>query len=172
MISALERAGAALRSIARLAARLAFGALVAGAVVWWALWAGFESGPDRQTMLIVAAVVLAAPPAVLLYTAWALRQLTEIPTRLREAPATIRGRVEEVRRRAAQASEAKERGAFRRGLALVRLWRAVSAFREEAGALSPLVVGSGALVAGIVAAGFATVELLAGVVALLWLAAR
>ena len=56
--------------------------------------------------------------------------------------------------------------------ALFRLWRAVASLREEIGALSPLVVGPGSLIAGVMAAAFAVVEIMAGLVALLWLALR
>jgi hypothetical protein len=168
----LDRAVLVLRRVGRLAARLGIAALVAGAIAWWALWEGLGRGEDRTTLLIVAAVLLAFPPGALLYVFWGARQLSEVPDRIRAAPATLRGRVDDVRRRAGEAGEARRRGAIRRGAAVYRLWRAVAALREEIGALSTLVAVPASLALGFVAAAFAAVEILAGVGALLWFALR
>jgi hypothetical protein len=161
-----------LQAVGRFAARLGVVALVAGAIVWWALWIGLGTDQDRGTLLIVAAVLLLAPPTVLLFVFWVVREVAEIPARIREAPTAVRGRVEDIRRRAGQAAEARHQGTVRRMTALFRLWRAVATLREEVGALSPLVVGPGSLLAGVVAGAFAIVEIGAGLVALLWLALR
>ena len=144
--------------------------MIAGAITWWALWDGLGPSDDRTALLIVAAVLLAFPPAVLLYVFWMARELAEVPARIRTAPATVRGKVEDVRRRAGEATDARRRGAIRRGAAVYRLWRSIASLREEIGALSSLVAAPGSLVLGVVAAAFAVVEILAGLGALLWFA--
>jgi hypothetical protein len=168
----LDRAVSVLRGVGQFAARLGIAALVAGAITWWALWDGLGATEDRTTLLIVAAVLLAFPPAALLYVFWVARQLSEVPARIRTAPANVRGRVEDIRRRAGEAADARRRGAIRRGAAVYRLWRAIASLREEMRALSSLVATPGSLILGLVAGAFAGVEILAGLGALVWFALR
>ncbi len=167
----LDRAIGVLRGLARATLRLAAVALVAGLAVWWAVFQGGDPGEDRTVILVVLAVLLLAPPVVLLLFAVALRTLIGLPDRLREAPGAIGDRLGEIRRRMAELSEASRQGTVRAVRSLFRLGWSIASSREVL-EVSPAVVllTPGMLVATLLAAAGAVLEILLGALALVWLA--
>ena len=146
-------------------------ALIFGTIVWWAIWRGLDPDGDRGSLLTVAAILLLVPPLVLTLFVVALRALIALPRRLREASGALRDRAAEIRRRAADLG-ARQRGALRSLWSLFRLLWTVSSSREllqvagpAAALLTPWMV-----LAALVAAVAAVVEVLLGAGALLWLA--
>jgi hypothetical protein len=169
---AFAAAAAVLRRLGSGALRLAGLALIAGALVWWALATGLDPGDARTTVLILAAVLLLAPPAGLVLFALAVRALLALPDQLRQAPAAVRERTGEIGSRARAVAEAREHGLLRSAAALVRLWWSVASSREVVEVVAPaaILLTPWTVVAGVVGAGAAVVEVLAGFGALLWLA--
>jgi hypothetical protein len=169
--AALERAGAVLGAVAARALRLAAVATVAGAVTWWALYRGIDPGDVRATVLLVAGVLLAFPPAALVLFAVAARTLVTLPERIRQAPGAVRHRAGEISRRAGDLAEARRRGLLRGIRSLARLWWSVASAREVLQMLSPAAVllRSSTLVAALIALPAAILEILLGAGALIWL---
>lgn len=166
-VGPIERASGVIRGVARAAGRLAAAALASGAVLWWAVFRAVEDvGP-----VVVLAVVLIAPPAVLGLFVMGLRALVALPARLRDAPAAVRQRAGHIRVRAAEVSEARRRGVVRTLPALFRFWWSVATSREVLQVLSPalMLLTPWMLIAAVVAAGAAVAEVVAGAGALLWL---
>lgn len=172
-IGALDRASSFLHRIARAAGRLALVALLAGSLVWWALYRALEGGGGRTVGLAVAAVLLAAPPAVLGLFIMGVRALIELPRRLRETPGAFRERAGEIGRRATELSDARGQGVGRAVAALFRLGWAVASSRELMEVASPALalLTPWMLGATVLATVAAVVEILLGAVALIWLAA-
>jgi hypothetical protein len=166
----LDRAVAVLRSMARATLRLAAAALIGGLAVWWAVFQASDPGEDRTVLLVVLAIILAAPPTVLFLFAVALRTLIALPRRLREAPGAVGDRLGEIRRRMAELSEASRQGTLRALRSLFRLGWSIASSREVL-EVSPAVVllTPGMLVATVFAAAGAVIEVVAGTIALLWL---
>jgi hypothetical protein len=154
--SALERgAGAVVRQLRRLA-------LVALAAAVPILLLLRRDGVEALDV-VVAAVVL-APPAVLLLFAQGLRDLADLPARLRRLPGECRDRASELARLGGEL-----RGARLRRLPLV-LWRlrgAIGSARDVAGIALPLrALTPGFLALAALAAAGCVVVVLAGLVAL------
>jgi hypothetical protein len=169
-IAAIDRASRFLRSVARSVLRLAAVALLGGLAVWWAMFRGVDPGEGRTTVLVVAAVLLLAPPVILGLFVVAVRALADVPRRVREAPASFRQKAEEIRRRTGEVAAA--RGASRSMGSLFRLWRAAASWRELLEVVSPALVllTPAMLAASVLAALGALLEILAGVIAAVWLA--
>lgn len=169
-IAAIDRASRFLRGVARSVLRLAAVALLGGLAVWWALFRGVDPGEGRTTVLVVAALLLLAPPVILGLFVVAVRALADVPRRVREAPASFRQKAEEIRRRTGEIATA--RGASRSMGSLFRLWRAAASWRELLEVVSPALVllTPAMLVASVVAALVALLEIVAGVIAAIWLA--
>lgn len=162
----LDRATAVVRSIARAVLRLGTAALVAGAVIWWAVFRNADdAGPVGLTIL---ALLLVGPPVILFLFSMALRALAALPRRFREAPGEIGDRVAQIRNRVTEVGEARRRGFVASIRSLLRLGWSVTSSREIL-ELSPALVllTPGMLVATVVSAGLAVLEILAGVVAVL-----
>jgi hypothetical protein len=162
-----------LRRVARTVSRIAVVGVLAGAVVWWALFRALESSDDRAAWLAVAAILLLVPPGLLVVFVVGVRALIALPHRLREAPNELRDRAVEVRRRARDVGEARRRGLLRTAPAVFRLWRAVASSREVMEIVAPAVLLSPwTLVAASLAVPAVVLEALLAVVAAIWLAAR
>jgi hypothetical protein len=169
-IAAIDRAWRFLRAVARSVLRLAGVALLGGLAVWWALFRGLDPGQGRTAGLVVAALLLLAPPVILGLFVVALRALADVPRRVQEAPASFRQKADEMRRRVGEVSAA---GGTSRSLgSLYRLWRAGASWRELLEVVSPglFLLTPAMLVASVVAALAALLEILAGAIAAIWLA--
>jgi hypothetical protein len=124
--------------LARVALRIAILALAGGAVIWWAIRDEVGSGEGRIVSLVLWAVVLAAPPAMLFLVHVGLRVLGRLPDRLRELPDRTRGQAAEVRRLAGEAGRIRQRGKIRSLISVLRLaWR-VGEAREMLDLAAPL----------------------------------
>jgi hypothetical protein len=169
-VDALQRAVPFLERLARAARSLALLALAGGAVIWWAVFTHVE-GEGRAVSLVLWALALLAPPAVLLAVRFALRLLIGLPDRLRQLPERARDHATELGRLAGEARRVRERGRIRTAVSLVRLWRQASASRDLLDVIGPaaFLFAPWTLVSGIVATLAAGVEVAAGVVVLLWL---
>lgn len=165
---AIDRVVPVLRWLSRAATRLALTALTAGAVVWWALRQGLDEG---QGFLVVTAVILLLPPALLGLFVVAVRTLISLPQRMREVPGAMRERAGDIRRRAGDVVEARRTGRGRTILAALRLVRSVASSREllEILPAGAVLLTPGMLVATVVATVAALFEAALGVLALIWL---
>jgi hypothetical protein len=168
----LARASGALRSLAGGAIRLGLAAAVGGALAWWALFRGLQSGDLRTAILVVGAVILAFPPVALGLFAVAARTMAALPGRLSDAPGSLRERTGEISRRASALAEARRRGGLRALPALARLWWSVTSARDLLQVVGPgaVLLTPATLVAAIAAVPGALLEILLGVVGLVWLA--
>jgi hypothetical protein len=160
-----------IRWLSGLILRLAGLALAAGALVWWSVYGGVPK-EDRIVLLIVLGIALLAPPVFLGLLGLALRTLAALPGRLREARGQARGRIAEARRRLADVAEARRRGLLSGLGALIRLGWTLRSSREVLEVAGPAAVflTPWMLAATVVAVIAALAEVLAGVIALLWLA--
>jgi hypothetical protein len=169
VVEALERARSVLGWLARAAGRLALAALIAGALIWWAVVRDMD-GWGVGT--VVTAAFLLLPPVILLLFVVALRTLISVPDRIRQAPAAVRDRLGEVRARLGEVADAGGRGMMARLRSLLRLLWAILSSRELVEIVGPaaILLNPGMLGAAVVAAIGALLEILAGIVALIWLA--
>jgi hypothetical protein len=176
-VAPVRRAAAAIRGIVPAVARfsrglrrLALAALAGGAVVWWALAARVLTGTGRVIALAVWAVVLLAPPAMLVVVSSALLQILKIPDRLAAIPTEAGQRAGEVRRLAGEARQARQRGWVRSAVSVIRLWRRAAGSREILEVAGPVafVFNLWTLFLSLVAMAGAFVEIVAGVAMLLW----
>jgi hypothetical protein len=168
--TAIDRAVGFLRWLAGRILRLAVLALVAGALVWWAVWQAVPPS-DRLLVLTLVGIALVAPPVILGVLGLAVGALAGLPSRLREAPGQAKERIVEARSRLAQVAEARRRGLLSGLGALVRLGWTLRSSREVLEVVGPAAVFLtpamlGAFVAAFIAA---LAEVLAGVIALVWL---
>jgi hypothetical protein len=159
-VAALARV---LRAVVRQLRRLALLALVAAVPILLLLRRG-----GLEALDVVVAVLVLAPPAVLLLFAQGLRELADFPDRVRRLPGEGRERASELARLGAEL-----RGARLRSLPLV-LWRlrgAIGSARDVAGIALPLrVLAPGFIALAALAAAACVVVVLAGLLSLLWLA--
>ena len=164
----LDRATRVLAAVAAGTLRLGIAALVAGVAIWWAVYRAGDPGEDRTFLLVVVGLLVLAPPAILFLFVMALRAAIALPRRLRETPAAVGERLGEIRRRMAEVGQARSRGFFQGIRSLFRLGWSVASSREVV-ELSPALVflTPGMLVATLVAAGAAVIEILAGAIAIL-----
>ena len=167
---ALDRATRFLRWLAGRILRLAVLGLAGGVLVWWAVWQAVPP-TDRLLVLTIAGIALIAPAVILGAFGLALRALAALPERLREAPGQARGMIVEARRRLAEVAEARRRGVFSGLRALVRLGWSLRSSREVLEVAGPAAIFlTPAMLAASVAAFLAALaEVLAGVIALVWL---
>jgi hypothetical protein len=169
-VTALDRATGFLRWLAGRILRLAVLALAAGALAWWAVFVELPSD-ERAVVPVVLGILLAIPPLILGLFGLALRGLAGLPGRLRQAPGQARERIVEARRRLAEVAEARRRGLVSGLGALVRLGWTLRSSREVLEVAGPAAVflTPGMLAASVAAFIAALVEVLAGVIALVWL---
>jgi hypothetical protein len=161
----LGRALAILARLARLAERLALLAALGGLAVW--LLVLREAGDEGAGVLIVVALLLLGPPAILVMFVIGVRGLMALPGRLRDTPAAVGTRANEIRRRTTELGEARRRGLLPALSSLLRLSWAVTSSREVM-QLAPAVLLRPWLVIASVAAGLAALlEIVLGAVALI-----
>lgn len=167
-VVAIDRASAFLQGVARSVFRLAGVALLGALAVWWALWRGLDPGDGRTSGLVIGGILLLAPPVILALFAVAVRALADVPRRVRGAPAAFRERAEEIRRRVGDLRTGRSRPLG----SLFAIWRAGASWRELLEVVSPALVllTPWMLVAAVLAAPIAVLEVVAGVIAAIWLA--
>jgi hypothetical protein len=160
----LGRALAILAALARLAGRLALLAALGGLALWLLVLRETEEG---VAVLVVVALALLVPPAILVMFVIGVRGLMALPGRLRDTPAAVGSRANEIRRRTADLSGSRRRGFLPTIGALFRLSWAVTSSREVM-QLAPGVLLRPWVVMASVAAGLgALLEIVAGAVALI-----
>ena len=131
-----ERVAPVVARLARLVRNYALVALVAAAFLAAVLlWPPLPDSAARLVLLALLVALVAAPPIVLLLLAWTLREVSELPGRVRELPATARERLEDAAR---LAGEARAQGR-RLPLVLWQLGRVVSSSRELLQPHAPLL---------------------------------
>jgi hypothetical protein len=139
LVSALERLVPLAAALRRATARLGLAALAAAAAIAWALFRhGRPDSTGKQIGAYVLVAALLAPPAVLGSFWLALRELVELPDRLRSLPGTSRENAAELGRLARDAHASRGRSAFRVG-ALWRLLRLTQSSRELLTPYAPVV---------------------------------
>lgn len=172
-----ERATAVVRRIVELALVVARGVTIlavvtaAAAALAWAIWIAREApsgANDWAARVAVLAIGLAAPVVLALF-AGGLREVADLPRRVRELPPDLRTHVEDVRARSAASG-----GRVGMARSVVRLARLLFEARDV---LSPYAVVSAvfrpALVLAAIAAAFvALVEIPVALIAALVLAVR
>ncbi|HEX5949335.1 MAG TPA: hypothetical protein VFZ45_07215 [Actinomycetota bacterium] len=168
--TALDRAIGILRWMARRILRLAALALAGGVLVWWAVYLSVPEA-DRLIVLALLGILLLAPPLILGLLGFAVGGLAGLPGRLREAPGVTRERIVEARRRLAEVGVARRRGLFSGLGALARLGWTLRSSREVLDVAGPAAVflTPGMMIATVVSLVAALAEVLAGLVALVWL---
>jgi hypothetical protein len=116
-------------------------------------------------------LLLAAPPILLALFVLAVRAVLALPGRLRELPTAVGSRAAEIRRRATEVGQSRTSASRARGT--FGLLRAVSSSREVLEVLTPAaaLLRPWLLIAAPFAAAAAAVEILVGLVALVWLVA-
>jgi hypothetical protein len=157
--------------VARLAAGLAIAATVAGLIAWLALRELLRGDEGSTVALVLAALLLAAPPALLGLLVGAIRALLALPEQLRRLPAEVGSRVGEVRRRAAEVGQARTGwSGVKRSFGLLL---AAAGARDVLEFLTPaaFLLRPWLLVAAPLAMAAAAIEIVLGVVGGLWLAA-
>lgn len=174
--SAIRTALDALRSVvpivqgvARTITVFALVTLVAAAAIWLTIYQRGATGPGRPATLLVWALVLAFPGAMLLTVAIALRLLARLPDRLAEVPERTRQHASSLSRLASEAREVRRRGWVRSGWSVVRLWRAAAASKDVIQIAAPVafLFTPMTLLLVIVAAAAGVGEILFGAIALL-----
>jgi hypothetical protein len=157
--------------VSRLAGGLALVAALAGVVAWFGLRALLDGGAGSAVALVVAALLLAVPPALLGLLVGAVKALLALPDQLRRLPSEVGSRAGEVRRRAAELGQS--RSAWTGARRSFGLLRAAAGARDVLEVLTPAAVllRPWLLVAAPLAVAAALVEILLGLVAGVWLAA-
>lgn len=160
----LGRALAILAGLSRLAERLAVLAALGGLALWLLVLRETEEG---VAVLVLVALLLLVPPAILVMFVIGVRGLMALPGRLRDTPAAVGSRANEIRRRTASLGAARRRGLLPTIGALLSLSWAVTSSREVM-QLAPAVLLRPWVVMASVAAGLgALLEIVAGAVALI-----
>jgi hypothetical protein len=170
-IDTLRRAVPIVEGMARAIMVYAFVTLGAGAAIWLAILDGGATGPGRPATLLVWAIVLAFPPAMLLTVALALRLLARLPDRLAELPVRTREHMSSLGRLAGEARQVRGRGWLRSGWSVIRLWRTAAASRDliEIAAPVAFLFSPMTLFLALIAAVAGMVEILGGAIAIIWL---
>lgn len=171
VVSTLERAKPFLGRMVRSALRLAGLALVAGAAVWWGIARALPSGEARLPLLTLTAVLLLAPPAVLLLFVLAVRALVALPDRLRAVPGEVRERLTEIGRHAGALTAIDRGSVWARLRSLFRVPWSIASSREVIEVLGPwaVLISPWMLPAAIVASVASLIEILLGAFVLVWL---
>ncbi|MGH2678114.1 MAG: hypothetical protein ACRDHB_07120 [Actinomycetota bacterium] len=160
----LGRALTILGGLSRLAERLALLAGLGGLAIWLLVFR--EAGNEGTAVLVVVALLLLAPPAVLVLFVIGVRGLMALPGRLRDTPAAVGTRGNEIRRRTADLGASRRRGFLPTIGALFRLSWAVTSSREVM-QLAPVLLRPWLVIASVAAAVGALLEILVGAVALI-----
>jgi hypothetical protein len=170
---AIDRIAGFLRRASAWVTVLAVAALVGAAVVCLAVWREVGPGDDRLGTVLVVGGVAAIPPFLLGRFAWALRALVELPGRLRSSPEVARSSLDDLGLRARAVADAGERGPVRRVLATLRLVRSAASSRDLLRTIVPgaVLLSPAALMATAFAALAAVVEVVIGLLAVLWILA-
>jgi hypothetical protein len=170
-IDTLRRAVPVVEGMARSIMAYALVTLAGGVALWWALFDRGATGPGRPATLLVWAIVLASPPAMLLTVALALRLLARLPDRLAELPDRAREHVSSLSHLAGEARQVRGRGWLRSGWSVIRLWRTAAASRDliEIAAPVAFLFSPLTLLFAFFAAAVGTLEILGGAIALIWL---
>lgn len=168
---AVRRLVPAVTRFARALRLLALAALVSGAAVWWGLQARVVAGTGREAALVLWALVLLAPPALLVVVSFAVLQILKIPARLASIPSQAGERADEVRRLASEARGVRRRGWLRSGISVLRLWRRAAASKEIVDIAGPVafVFNLWTLALTVLAAVAAVVEIIVAAGMLVWL---
>jgi hypothetical protein len=147
-------------------------ALVGGAGAWWAIARAAPSGEARGPLLVLAAVLVLAPPATLVVFVVAVRALILLPGRLRAVPTAVRQRLAEIGRHSGAIASPERGTGWARLRSLFRLGRSIASSREVVEVLGPaaFLVTPWMLAAAAMAAVASAIEIVVGAVALLWLA--
>ncbi|MGH2555291.1 MAG: hypothetical protein ACRDHO_06200 [Actinomycetota bacterium] len=124
--------------IARTITVFALATLAAAAAIWWLIHDRGATGPGMSATLLVWAIVLAFPGAMLLTVAIALRLLAGLPDRLAEVPERAREHASSLGHLASEARRVRRRGWVRSGWSVVRLWRAAAASKDVIGIAAPV----------------------------------
>ncbi len=161
------------RKVAGALWRLAAAAAVGGALLWWLLADRVISADGRAVGLAIWAAALLAAPALLFVMGLALRVLAGMPERLAALPARAQDRASEIGRLAEEVRRERRRGWLRSSVAIFRLWRTAAGSREVLDLAGPVafLFNPATWLAAVLATAVAVAEVLAGVVALLILAA-
>jgi hypothetical protein len=170
-LDALRRTVPVVEGVARSITVYALVVLAAGAALWLAIFDRGASGAGRPATLVVWAIVLAFPPAVLLTVVLALRLLTRLPDRLAAFPGRAREHASSLGRLASEAGQVRSRGWLRSGWSVIRLWRTAAASKDliEIAAPVAFLFSPLTLLLAILAALLGIVEILVGGIALLWM---
>jgi hypothetical protein len=171
VVSTLERAKPFLGRLARSALRLAGLAVVAGAAVWWGIARAVPSGEARLPLLTLAAVLLLAPPAMLVLFVLAVRALVALPDRLRAVPGAVRERLTEIGSHAGAVTAIDRGSVWTRLRSLFRVPWSIASSREVIEVLGPwaALISPWMLPAAIVASVASLIEILLGAFVLVWL---
>jgi hypothetical protein len=167
---ALQRIVPFFEWLARGARTVALLALAGGAAIWWALFTRLDD-PGRVSSLVIWAVVLVAPPSVLLAVHVAIRLLITLPERIRNLPDRARREAGELGRLASEARRVRQRSRLRGAVSVIRLWRRAAASRDliDLAAPAAFLFAPWTLVAVVTATAAAAVEATAGALVLLWM---
>jgi hypothetical protein len=164
-VAAVDRIAWFVNGVSRAALRLAVAAALAGAaIVAVVAWLQQPEDSGDAIGLVVLALVLAAPPGILLLFAAGIRELAALPDRARRMPADAQAHLGELTR---IAGEASARPGWRTPWTLWRLRGAAQATRGLVSFALPLrVLAPGFLAATGFAALAAVTEILLAIVAL------
>jgi hypothetical protein len=143
--------------------------LAAAVAIWWLIYERGATSPGRSATLLVWAIVLALPGAMLLTVAIALRLLAGLPDRLAQVPERAREHASSLGHLASEARQVRRRGWARSGWSVVRLWRAAAASKDVIGIAAPVafLFTPMTLLLAIVAMAAGGGEILFGAIALL-----
>jgi hypothetical protein len=167
----LARLLALAASLRRGTLRLAVaGALAAAAIAYTLLRHGFPESAGRAALTVVALVVVVAPPLVLAAFWLVLRELLELPERLRRLPPEARAHAEELRRVVDEARAVRSRSTI--PLQIWRLARLTARSRELLTPYAPVLplLSLQFLAAVVLAASAAVAEVVVAIVVLVVIA--
>lgn len=140
VVGVLERVVPVAAAIRRGTLRMALAGAAAGAVIVYAvLRDGLPDPTDRIVGTIVVIALAAAPPLVLGAFWLLLRELVELPERIRRLPGEGREHVEELGRLTREARDARQRGFARLPGMIWRLTRLTGSSRELLTPYAPLL---------------------------------
>jgi hypothetical protein len=163
----VDRLVRAVRRVSRLILWLAGSALAGGAAIWLAIWNRLGPSEHRTASLVVWALILLAPPAMLVVLHLALEQLIVLPAHLRALPARARRHAAQVGRLATEAGSLRDRGMIRTALAVIKLWRAAASARNLLQMAAPVtfLLSPAMIAASMLALAAAAAEIAVGTVA-------
>lgn len=162
----VDRLARAVRRVSRLILWLAGSALAGGAAIWWAIVDRLGPAEGRTASLVAWAVVLLAPPAILVVLHLAVEHLIALPARLRALPVRARQHTGQVARLATEAGS-RDRGLIRTTLSVIKLWRAAASARDLLQVTAPVtfLLSPAMIAASMLALVAAAAEIAVGAVA-------